>query len=122
MSARRTKGSGSLYKRGAIWQLSWLDEQGVLRRKSSKVREKAVAQRMLDRLTLEVSQVRAGLLDRAAMKRQEVRSQPIEEHLEVYLEVMRSRGLNEHHRKQKRNQLQRLFDHGLDPFAGRPHS
>ncbi|MDA8959709.1 tyrosine-type recombinase/integrase, partial [bacterium] len=92
--------------------MSWIDELGVKRRRSTRVREKAVAQRMLNAVTLEVSQVRAGLLDRAALRRKEVRSQPIEEHLGTYLEVMRSRKLNEHHLKQKGKQLRRFFDHG----------
>ena len=112
--ARRDTGSGSLFKRSRSgpWQMEWTDELGVRRRKSSGVREKAVAGRMLAEIVAEVAKVSAGLLDRAELQQREQGRRDIREHLATYLAALRSRGLNEHHLVQKERQIERLLDAG----------
>ena len=104
---RRPKGAGSVFQRGGKgnWILEYTDEGGVRRTRSSRTKDRALALRMLSKITEEVEQVRSGLMDREALVRRTAGREGIEKHLEAYLDSCEAGGLSANHLKQSRAKL-----------------
>ncbi len=117
---QRSKGLGSLFKRGGSgpWIASWYDHDGRRREKSTRTTDKAAADRILAKLVSETALRRDGVIDPAKDRYATEARHPLSTHIGAYVAHCKHVGHAPHHVNQKESHLHRLAtDAGLGRLA-----
>lgn len=91
---KRANGDGSVFKRSpkGRWWISWYDENGVRRQRSSGTTDRRLADRILREQTERVRMIREGLIDTRAEAMVEIARSPIGEVIELFIGKVREAG------------------------------
>jgi integrase len=109
---RRGKGEGSIYPRksaGGVLYIQWVDETGRTRIRSSKTRDRSVAQKILAKTVERVRLLQEGVVTREDEARRLARQRDIFSHLSAYMKDCDLRGQNARAMLQKRRNLEQWF-------------
>ena len=108
----RSKGTGSLYKRGGRgpWIATWFDHEGKRRERSTRTTDKAAAERILSKHVADAALRRDGVIDTGRDRFATEGRRPLTEHGEAYIGHCRHAGQSSHHVGQKDDHLRRLID------------
>ena len=107
----RSKGLGSLYKRGGkgAWIAAWFDHAGLRREASTRTSDKAAAERILAKRVADAALRRGGVINAAQDRLATEGRKPLSEHVEAYVLHCRRAGQSSHHVSQKRSHLERFL-------------
>jgi integrase len=113
MATRKNgNGRGSLTRSDSgVWIAWYTDESGTRRKRSTKVKTKGDAQRILERWIVEVQRIREGLVDPEALQRKRELERPLREHVREYFENFQTTPRSEGSIRVKRHGLRKLFKH-----------
>lgn len=90
----RSKGTGSLYKRGGRgpWIATWYDHNGKRREHSTRTTDKAAGERILSKHVADAALRREGVIDAGRDRFATEGRKPISEHVEAYIAHCRHAG------------------------------
>ncbi len=95
MRTKRGNGEGSVYKRSGSWWISYYDENGVRRRRSTRLTDRRLAERQLQAELDRLEQIRAGVLDPAKEQLAQNGERSLEELAAVYGDKLRAEACSE---------------------------
>ncbi len=90
----RSKGRGSLYKRGGRgpWIATWHDHDGKRRERSTRTTDRAAAERILSKHVADAALRREGVVNARAESTSKNELAPVEIHLEAWESALRAKG------------------------------
>lgn len=107
---QRSKGSGTLFKRGGRgpWIACWYDHDGARKERSTRTTDRAAAERILGKHVADAALRRDGVIDASDDRFAREGRRPIVEHIREYLASCERVGQAEKNIAEKRRHLERL--------------
>jgi len=107
---QRSKGSGTLFKRGGRgpWIACWYDHDGARKERSTRTTDRAAAERILGKHVADAALRRDGVIDANDDRFAREGRRPIAEHIREYLASCERVGQAEKNIAEKRRHLERL--------------
>ena len=108
---QRSKGSGTLFKRGGRgpWIACWYDHDGTRKERSTRTTDRAAAERILGKHVADAALRRDGVIDANDDRFAHEGRRPIAEHIREYLASCERVGQAEKNIAEKRRHLERLI-------------
>jgi len=109
---RNGNGRGSLTcAKSGVWIAWYTDETGTRRKRSTNVKTRGDAQKILDKWIADVQKVREGLVDPDLMRRKRELELPLRDHIRNYFDDFRTTPRSEGSVRVKKHGLRKLFAH-----------
>ena len=111
MAKRRSKGSGSIFKRdvGGPWHLSYYDHTGKRRTCSTRTTDRRAAERILSKHVANTALMREGVIDPRQGRFSDEDRRPLAEHIQSYLDHCVRAEQAAKHIAEKRRHLTRIL-------------
>ncbi len=111
-SRTRSKGTGSLYKRGGRgpWIATWFDHDGKRRERSTRTTDKAAAERILSKHVADAALRRDGVIDASRDRFAMEGRRSLGEVVDAYIGHCRHAGHSSHYVRQKDEHLRRMME------------
>jgi len=118
----RGNGSGSLAQdpSSGVWIAFYTDADGRRRKRSTRTKTRRDAELLLATWTKEIRDIRAGLVDRDAVRRKSERSRKLRDHVREYYSAFCSKGRTKQSRQVKTWALRELLRHSVALIGREP--
>jgi len=118
----RSNGSGSLAQdpTSGVWIAFFADADGRRRKRSTRTKTRRDAELLLATWTKEIRDIRAGLVDRDAVRRKSERSRKLRDHVREYFAAFCSKGRTKQSRQVKTWALRELLRHSVALLGREP--
>jgi len=110
MKTGKLSGTDKVLCQSEIWIAQFVDENGKLKRVSTKTKDKSAANRVLAKLENEISMIRAGLTARSELNRVATYSMPIQQFVDQYQVKMTASGNTKEHTRRSIQKINVMID------------